>query len=212
MFYINGERPGAPYELLTVALHETVPGRHLLCALTLEDAATDGRRDFRLHNGIGVRYTDAPGSWPSSEAFVEGWTEYAEGLGGELGLADATARFGALSSALVRACQLVVDTGLHALHWSRYDAETFLERHTVLHASTREEVVRRAVAWPGQAATYAVGAMRFRALRQKAKDTLGEAFDVRAWHDELLRRGPLPLELLEGIMEEWLAEQQKELQ
>lgn len=176
------------YNLEALTLHEAVPGHHLQGALALE---ADGVRPFR-------RYAYIP-------AFGEGWGLYAEFLGEEAGFyTDPYSRFGYLGYRAWRAARLVVDTGLHALGWSRQQAIDFLAENTSLPRVEATTETDRYISWPGQALSYYLGYSKIRALRARAERALGERFDLRAFHDELLRRGSVPLPVLEGIVDEWI--------
>ena len=194
-FYINtsnlASRPR--WEMEALALHEAVPGHHLQIALADE---LQGVPEFRKYG----HYT----------AYVEGWGLYAESLGYEMGFyRDRYAAFGQLAFELWRAVRLVVDTGMHALGWSRRQAIDYFLAQTgkTTHDATVE--IDRYIVWPGQALTYKIGEMRIKALRRTAAAALGERFDLRAFHDEVLRRGALPLDLLEEKIGEWIAGQRK---
>lgn len=180
------------YELPALTLHESVPGHHLQIALTQE------RRDlpyFRRNADI--------------TAYTEGWGLYAEGLGEEMGIyRDAYERFGRLSYEMWRACRLAADTGLHWLGWTLDQARACFQDNTALSAKNIQVELDRYVSWPGQALAYKVGELTLRRLRQKAEIGLGPAFDLRRFHDEILRSGPLPLDLLETRVDGWIAAQE----
>ena len=184
-------RPKWGMEALT--LHEAVPGHHLQIAIAQE---LKGLPDFR-RQGF---YT----------AFTEGWGLYAEGLGDQLGLYKSPySQYGQLTFEMWRAVRLVVDTGMHAKGWSRQQAIDYF--NSVLpkaHAEIENEVDRY-IADPGQALAYKVGQLKFIAMREKAKEALGEKFDVREFHDELLRHGALPLDVLEKSVGDWIELQRK---
>jgi len=201
----DGRRPGyfvantwrldmrPKYEMEALALHESVPGHHLQIALAMEMQDVP---EFRKIMDV--------------TAFTEGWGLYAESLGEELGFyKDPYSKFGQLSFEMWRACRLVVDTGMHALGWTRQQAIDFMLAHT---ASTGQNVVvevDRYIAWPGQALAYKLGELKIKELRRYAEQQLGPAFDVRAFHDHLLAEGPLPLDTLEVRMKRWAADVQK---
>jgi uncharacterized protein (DUF885 family) len=188
VFYLNSadvrsSRGAGVYRNLY--LHEAVPGHHLQIALQRENTSLPGFRRF--------------GSYV---AFTEGWALYAESLGVELGVyGNRWDRLGMLGAELFRAMRLVVDTGLHAKGWTREQAIQYLGGTT----PDNEREVERYMAWPGQALGYKIGQLRILALRRKAEAALGSSFDVRAFHDELLRDGAMPLDVLEAKMERWLA-------
>jgi len=190
-FYVNTydlkSRPKWEMEALT--LHESVPGHHLQIALSQE---MTGVPEFRRYGG----YT----------AFVEGWGLYAEGLGPELGLyEDPYSKFGQLTYEMWRAVRLVIDTGIHALGWSRERAIQFFKDNAPKADQDITVEVDRYIVWPGQALAYKIGQLKLRELRDSAALALGSGFDVRAFHDEVLRNGALPLDLLERDVRDWMA-------
>jgi uncharacterized protein (DUF885 family) len=199
---LDGARPGVFYlnagdlrsaEGATVArslfLHEAVPGHHLQITLQRENTELPGYRRFGGYI-----------------AFGEGWALYAESLGDALGAyPNRWDRLAMLGSELFRAQRLVVDTGLHARGWTREQAIDYLGGPTP--ENVRE--VERYMVWPGQALGYKIGQLKFLELRRKAETALGPAFDVRAFHDELLRDGAMPLSVLEARMDRWLATQKR---
>jgi len=179
------------WEVETLALHEGVPGHHLQVARAhaIEDLPA-----FRRH------------AW--YPAFGEGWALYAEGLGAELGLLrDPFSQFGRLADEQLRAARLVVDTGIHALGWSRQQAVDYLNANTANPQSDNEVEVDRMIAQPGQALAYKIGQLRIVALLARAQAALGARFDVRAFHDAVLENGALPLDLLERRIDRWIAAQ-----
>ncbi len=181
------------YVLESLTFHEAVPGHHLQIALQQE---LEGLPPFRRFFELGV--------------FVEGWALDSERLGLEAGFyQDPYSNFGRLTYERWRACRLVVDTGLHALGWSRQRAIDFLAGHTALSIHEVTTEIDRYIAWPGQALGYKMGELEIRRLREQAEETLGERFDVREFHDRVLENGALPLEVLRGVIEEWLAEKKK---
>ncbi len=194
-FYVNTHGPETRprYNLPALTAHEAVPGHHLQIALGYE--ARDLPR-FRRH-GLGVD--------EALTAFVEGWGLYAERLGAELGLYGTDReRFGMLSYQAWRATRLVVDTGLHALRWPRDRAIRFLLDEVGLPEPEVVNEVDRYIVWPGQALAYKFGQRHLEGLRRRARDALGPRFDARAFHDELLRHGALPLSTATAVVEHWL--------
>jgi uncharacterized protein (DUF885 family) len=177
------------YELPALTLHEAVPGHHLQIALAQE---LEGLPYFRRN--------------AQATAFVEGWGLYAEHLGGEMGIYRTPyERFGQLSYEMWRACRLVADTGLHVMGWSREQARACFRDNSALSEKNIETELDRYIADPGQALAYKLGELRFKALRAKAEQRLGARFDVRRFHDAVLLKGPLPLEVLEAEVDRWLA-------
>ncbi|CAN5232631.1 DUF885 family protein [soil metagenome] len=176
------------WNMESLCLHEAVPGHHFQITLAqeLEDLPEFRRRGL---------FT----------AYVEGWGLYCESLGGELGLyGDPYQRFGALDAEMMRAIRLVVDTGLHALGWSRGRAIAYFAEHSVTPQADIVVEVDRYLVLPGQALAYKVGERKLSELRTRASERLGAAFDVRAFHDELLAHGALPLDVLERLIEDWM--------
>lgn len=183
------------YEMLALTLHEAVPGHHHQIALAQELEA-DGLPAWRTELGY--------------NAFGEGWALYAERLGLEMGDApyglyiDPYDDFGRLSYEMWRAMRLVVDTGMHAMGWSRDQAIDYMLAHSALTRENVEREVDRYIAWPAQALGYKLGELEIRALRTQAEAALGDRFDRRAFHDALLEQGALPLPILRSRMHDWI--------
>jgi uncharacterized protein (DUF885 family) len=175
-----------------IAYHEGIPGHHL--QLSVQQQLT-GLPKFRLH-GLGFN------------AYIEGWALYAEQLGKEVGLyQDPVSDYGRLSSELFRAVRLVVDTGIQSQGWSREQVVEFFRKSGAVDEPTIQSETDRYIAWPAQALSYKLGQLKFRELRERARRELGAKFDIRAFHDEMINGGTLPLDLLEARTDQWIAEQ-----
>ena len=178
----------ALYTLPALTLHEAVPGHHLQIALAAE---VQDQPAWRRHSFV--------------DAYGEGWALYAEHLGAEMGVyLTPYEQFGRLTYEMWRAARLVVDTGLHARRWSREQARAYLLEHTALSAHEVATEVDRYVGWPGQALSYKIGEITIRELRARAEQSLGERFDLRAFHDAVLALGSVPLGLLEERVAAWI--------
>ena len=190
-YYVNtsklDQRP--LYELPALTAHEAVPGHHNQIALNQELELPAFRRN-------GANFT----------AFVEGWGLYAERLGIEMGIYDTPAKdMGRLSYEMWRACRLVVDTGIHAKGWSKERAIAYMKDNTALSDANIDAEVNRYISWPGQALAYKLGELKIRELRALAEKSLGPRFDLRAFHDAVLGRGAVPLDVLDTQIKEWIA-------
>lgn len=204
---MDGSRPGRFFANLrdveevpkwgmrTLAYHEAVPGHHFQKALQQE---ISGVPTFR--NLLGFT------------AFAEGWALYAERLAWELGfLENPYDDLGRLQAEMFRAVRLVVDTGIHYKRWSRERAIRYMMDHTGMPESEVISEIERYFVMPGQALAYKIGMLKFLQLREQARDELGEAFDVRAFHDLLLTGGDMPLEIAEQRVERWISEQKADI-
>ncbi|MEE8409692.1 MAG: DUF885 domain-containing protein [Myxococcota bacterium] len=191
-YYVNTHRPETRplYNMEALAFHEAVPGHHLQISIA---QSLDDLPKIRRHGGF--------------SAYVEGWALYSELVADELELysTDAT-RFGMLNYQAWRATRLVVDTGMHALGWDRERAITFMHDNLAFPENEIANEVDRYIVWPGQALAYMMGRMHIQKLRGRAEKRLGSAFDLRAFHDRVLENGPLPLGVLEEVIDAWLSE------
>jgi uncharacterized protein (DUF885 family) len=177
----------------SVAYHEGVPGHHLQISIAQE---LTGVPDFR-------RYQDYT-------AFVEGWALYSERLGKDIGFyQDPYSDFGRLDNDMWRAIRLVVDTGVHSQHWTRQQMVDYFHDHSALDETNIQSEVDRYIAWPAQALAYKMGQLKILELRDKAKSALGPKFDIKAFHDEVLDSGALPMDVLEQRVDAWIAAQKQ---
>ena len=180
------------WEMEALSMHEAVPGHHLQIALAQE---IENVPELRRQLGY--------------NAFVEGWALYSETLGGEMGFyRDPYSRFGAATYQMWRAIRLVLDTGIHSMGWTRAQAIAYFKENSTKPEHDITVEVDRYIAWPGQALGVHVGrAENPRAARCGAQRALGERFDIRAFHDQVLGQGAVPLDLLEQRIQEWVEQQ-----
>lgn len=202
--YDLSQRP--KYGMWSLTLHESVPGHHFQLSIADE---LEGLHPWRTV----LQYT----------SFVEGWALYSESLGLEMGdsarseanpdargvYADPYDYFGRLSDEIWRACRLVVDTGMHSMGWTRQQAIDYMLANSAGTELDTVSEIDRYIGWPGQACAYKIGELKITELRKRAEKALGSKFDVRAFHDEVLGAGALPLSVLEKRMDRWI-EKQKE--
>jgi len=193
IFYVNTydlkARP--KYDMESLSLHEASPGHHFQISLQQEQKNLP---KFRRFGGYG--------------AYVEGWGLYAEGLGKELGLyTDPYQYFGKLSAEMLRAVRLVVDVGMHVKDWTREEALNFLMKNSSIGETDAVAEIERYIAWPSQALSYKIGQLKISEIRAKAEKDLGLKFDIKDFHDEMLRDGALPLDVLEIKIDEWIKKQ-----
>ncbi len=195
MFYVNlADMKSTPtYELEGLAYHEGIPGHHMQIAIAQE---LQGVPKFRR---LGSRYT----------AFSEGWGLYTELLPKEMGFyQDPYSDFGRLALELWRAARLVVDTGIHHKRWTRQEAIDYLVKNTPNAEDDCVEAINRYIVNPSQATAYKIGMLKIQDLRAKAKQALGEKFDLRQFHDVVLTNGPVPLDVLEELVDRWVKSKQ----
>ena len=200
----DGSRPGIyyanlydmeampTYQMEALAYHEGIPGHHMQIAISQE---LEGVPKFRKFGG----YT----------AYIEGWGLYSELLPKEMGLyEDPYSDFGRLAMELWRACRLVVDTGIHAMKWTRQEGIDYYVNNTPNATSDGVKMVERHIVMQSQATAYKVGMLKILELREAAKKQLGDKFDIRQFHDVVLKNGPVPLNVLENFVDEWVASKQ----
>lgn len=195
----DGSRPGVyyanlynmmdmpTYQMEALAYHEGIPGHHMQRSISIE---LEGVPEFQKY----VTFT----------AYTEGWGLYTEELAKDMGFyEDPYSDFGRLAMELWRACRLVVDTGLHEKQWSREKAIEYLQANTPNPANDAVKAIERYIAMPGQATAYLIGKIKIMELRAWAKEYLGEQFDIKGFHDEILKDGPVPLDILETKIKAW---------
>ena len=198
---LDGSRPGIfyanlydvkqtpKYSMATLVFHEAVPGHHLQIALNLENS------DLSLYRRLGY----------GSTAFSEGWALYAEALAVELGITrDEYDELGVLQSELFRAVRLVVDTGIHQKRWTREQAIDYMKTTTGMSDSEVVAEIERYIVWPGQACSYKVGALKILEQRERAKQNLGDQFDLREFHSLVLGHGEPPLFIVEELIDRYI--------
>lgn len=196
-YYVNLYKPEVrpKYEMEVLSVHESVPGHHLQIALAQE---IEGLPEFRRNSSV--------------TAFIEGWGLYSERLGYDMGLyKDPYSRYGQLIYDMWRAVRLVVDTGIHYFGWSRQEAIDYFKDNA---AKTEADIINeidRYIGWPGQALAYKIGQLKMLEIRAIAEEELGAKFDIRAFHDELLGAGAIPLDALEARMTRWVEQEKAKL-
>jgi uncharacterized protein (DUF885 family) len=199
----DGSRPGrlrintynAPtrnlFEVESTAYHEGLPGHHMQISISQEQTGVPEFRKFGFYT-----------------AFVEGWALYSERLGKDLGLyQDPYSDYGRLEGDQERAIRLVVDTGVHAGGWTRQQMVDFFHDHSSIEETEVQSEVDRYIAWPSQALAYKIGQLKILELRDRAKKALGDKFDIRAFHDQVIDAGALPLDVLDERINSWIASQ-----
>ncbi|MFL5762417.1 MAG: DUF885 domain-containing protein [Bacteroidia bacterium] len=201
----DGSRPGryyinlynmadqANYQMEALAYHEGIPGHHMQIAIAQE---LKGLPKFRMHGG--------------NVAYVEGWALYSELVPKEIGFyQDPYSDFGRLAMELFRAARLVVDTGIHRKHWTRQQALDYFKENTPNPEGDNKKEIERYIVWPSQATGYKIGMNKILELREDAKKKLGDKFDIREFHDVVLTSGPVPLDILEEMVNTWVEKKLK---
>jgi uncharacterized protein (DUF885 family) len=184
------------YSVESTAYHEGLPGHHLQISIAQE---LDNVPTFRKYE----RYT----------AYTEGWGLYAERLGKDVGFyQDPYSDYGRLENDIWRSIRLVVDTGVHSQHWTREQMVQYFHDHSAIDETSIQAEVDRYIAWPSQALAYKTGQLRILELRDRARKALGDKFDLRAFHDQVLGSGSLPLDLLDARIDGWIASQKAAIQ
>jgi len=195
VYYVNTlDMRGLPiFEMETLAHHEAIPGHHLQIAIAQE---LTGLPKFRMFDENG--------------AYIEGWALYAEYFPKEFGFySDPYQDYGRLNDELLRAVRLVVDTGIHAKRWTRAQVMDYFRQNTSNSERDIFTETNRYIVWPGQATSYKIGMIQILALREEAKRALGPAFELRKFHDVILRNGAVPMDLLAEIVRDWIKAQRR---
>jgi uncharacterized protein (DUF885 family) len=188
-YFVNTTEPTTRtrYESEALAFHESIPGHHLQLAIAQE---LENVPEFRKHALVNV--------------YVEGWGLYAERLADEMGLYSGdVARLGILSFDSWRAGRLVVDTGIHALGWSRQEAVDWMAANSPQALNNVANEIDRYIGWPGQALSYKIGQRELLRLRAEAQSAMGGRFDIRGFHDVVLGSGPVPIPVLQELVTTW---------
>ncbi|HEY1575952.1 MAG TPA: DUF885 domain-containing protein [Terracidiphilus sp.] len=181
------------YQVEDIAYHEGLPGHHLQVSIARE---LEGVPEFRKFGGF--------------TAFSEGWGLYSERLGKDVGFyQDPNSDYGRLQGDIWRAIRLVVDTGVHSQRWTRQQMVDYFHEHSAIDETSIQAEVDRYIAWPSQALAYKIGQLKILELRDRAKKELGERFDIRAFHDEVIDSGALPLDVLDERVTAWIASQKR---
>lgn len=179
------------YAVESIAYHEGLPGHHLQISIAQELTDIPTFRKFEFYS-----------------AYTEGWGLYSERLGKDVGFyQDPYSDYGRLEADIWRAIRLVVDTGVHSKHWTRQQMVDFFHEHSNIDEPSIQAEVDRYIAWPSQALAYKIGQLKILELRDKAKKTLGSKFDIKAFHDQVLDAGAMPLDMLETRIDDWIAQQ-----
>ncbi|KAL8609309.1 hypothetical protein ACOMHN_060037 [Nucella lapillus] len=191
------------YSLTALSLHEAIPGHHLQAVYALNEKSLP---DFRRYSDDGKYYL-APSRFSFNTAYAEGWGLYCEALGEEMGLyEDSDSLMGRYCFEIFRAARLVVDTGIHAYGWSKHKAINYIVDQAMMEYDVVKNEVNRYITWPGQACAYKIGELKIWELRHKAERELRHKFDIRAFHETILRCGAVSLRCLETIVDDFIAE------
>jgi uncharacterized protein (DUF885 family) len=191
IFLINPSEPRRQprADAENTAIHEAIPGHHLQVAIAKERTDLHRLARYSFNSGFG-----------------EGWALYAERLGDEMGLYSGdVARMGMLGSEAFRAARMVIDAGIHMKGWTREQAVEYMRSHTLLTPGVLQGEIDRYISWPGQAPSYMIGRSEIMRLREEARSALGRQFDIKAFHDQVLEYGTIPLALLRTRIERWVA-------
>ena len=191
ILWINTYAPGVSdkFNVMTIMLHEGLPGHHFQTSIAQEQKLLPAFRRF-----------------DSTTAYGEGWALYSESLGAELGVfGDPWDYYGHLNYAILRANRLVIDTGLHAMGWNVETGIQWMMQHSSMSREQAAAEVERYVAYPGQALAYLLGELKIRELRRRAEQELGGKFDIREFHDQILLKGSMPLDILEQAVDRWIS-------
>jgi len=202
VLYVNTNKYNSQpkYEMMSLSLHETNPGHHLQGSFSLEQENWPMFRKV-MEDRI---YSQVPSRFPINTAYVEGWALYSETLGFDMKLYDDPLdRFGHYSEEIFRACRLVVDTGMHALNWTQEEAVQFMLSHTAASEQSLRNEITRYITWPGQATAYKIGQMKIQELRRKAEEEIPLNFNLKEFHDIVLRSVG-PLYILEQQVDEYI--------
>ena len=213
----NGTRPGVFHVNLThpqtiprfgmtvLTLHEVNPGHHMQFSIARQQPLPEFRRKIDYRSIYSV-----PFIFPAYTAYCEGWALYSEDLGIEMGVYnDPYEMFGKLTDEMLRACRLVVDTGLHCFDWTQEQAEEYMLSNCMLPINEIKNEVCRYITWPGQACAYKIGQLKIKELRKFAENELGSAFDVKDFHDLILKMSSVSLSLLEKHIKIWVKQEGK---
>ncbi|KAK3606639.1 hypothetical protein CHS0354_011391 [Potamilus streckersoni] len=204
-FLVNIKRPtdSPTFSMPAIALHEADPGHHMQEIFSQTTISIPNFRKFLDYSN----YFPIPYHFPLYTAYIEGWGLYAEYLGEEMGIyLDEYEMMGRYSLEILRACRLVVDTGLHYFSWTRERALDYMLNYTAFSKNNLEEEIDRYITWPGQACAYKIGEMKILELRARAEKELKYLFDIRDFHTILLTNGAMPLAVMETAVNDWIEE------